>query len=294
MVTSLAQGQSGASGTIRGTISDSQNLSLPGATVEVLDSQGTTVKKVVGRYYGSYRVADIPIGTYTLQFSRDGFRSVRKDAVVVAAGQTVTVDAALPPQALSPTVTVTAHVDDQNVASKTDIPASDLPVTVNTVSRDLIQEQNLTASSPPSTIFPLECRTQYGSLNYFEFRGLVMDQDPGSAILLNGIPSRGTARIPRSTVSRKWTSSRAGSMLYGTQDPGGTINIVEKNDWTPGSRNCSSGRGVGHRRIRVRVNGTAGNIARPAIGLTSVLRIATASEGRATTASTWCQSCSGG
>jgi hypothetical protein len=64
-----------------------------------------------------------------VRFSRDGFQSVRKDAVVVSAGRSVTVDAALPPQALSSTVTGTAQVDDQNIAPKTDIPASDLPVT---------------------------------------------------------------------------------------------------------------------------------------------------------------------
>jgi hypothetical protein len=99
------KGQGGASGTIGGRVTDSQELTLPAATVEVQDSQGTTIKKIVGRYDGSYRVADVPIGTYTVQFSHDGFQSVRKDAVV-AAGRTVTLDAALPPQALNSTVTV--------------------------------------------------------------------------------------------------------------------------------------------------------------------------------------------
>ncbi len=225
-----AQGQGGASGTIEGRISDSQNLTLPGATVEVQDSQGTTVKKIIGRYDGYYRIADVPIGTYTVQFSHDGFQSVRKGEVVVAAGGTVTVDAALLPKALNSTVTVTARVDDQNVASKTDIPAPDLPVTVNTVSLDMIQQQNLTDIVPAINNLPAaNAWTQYGSLNYFEFRGQVMDQDPGSAILLNGIPIWGNrADSQVNSIQEVDVLKGPASMLYGTQDPGGTINIVEK------------------------------------------------------------------
>jgi iron complex outermembrane recepter protein len=225
-----AQGQGGASGTIKGTITDSQELTLPAATVEVQNSQGTTVKKIVGRYDGSYRVADVPIGTYAVRFSRDGFQSVRKDAVVVAAGLTVTLDAALQPQARSSTVTVTAQVDDQNVASKTDIPASDLPVTVNTVSRDMIEQQNLTDIVPAiNNLCAANAWTQYGSLNYFEFRGQIMDQDPGSAILLNGIPIQGNRSDSQvNSVQEVDVLKGPASMLYGTQDPGGTINIVEK------------------------------------------------------------------
>jgi len=225
-----AQGQGGVSGTIEGKISDSQELTLPAATVEVQDSQGATVKRIVARYDGYYRVPDLPVGIYTVQFSRDGFQSVRKENMVVTAGVTVTLDAALPPQALSSTVTDTAQVDDQNVASKTDIPASDLPVTVNTVSREMIQQQNLTSIVPAINNLPASnAWTQYGSLNYFEFRGQVMDQDPGSAILLNGIPIQGNrADSQVNSVQEVDVLKGPASMLYGTQDPGGTINIVEK------------------------------------------------------------------
>jgi hypothetical protein len=104
---------------IEGRVTDSQELTLPAATVEVQDSQGTTIKKIVGRYDGSYRVADVPIGTYTVQFSHDGFQSVRKDAVV-AAGRTVTLDAALPPQALNSTVGSRRCVDNRRQSGRAD------------------------------------------------------------------------------------------------------------------------------------------------------------------------------
>lgn len=225
----IARGQTKASGTIEGRISDSQDLALPGATVELHDPHGTTIKKIVDRYDGSYRLDDVPAGTYTVEFSHDGFQSSKKD-VVVAAGRTLTLDTALTPQSLTSTVTVTAQVDDQNVASKTDIPPSDLPVTVNTVSRDMIQQQNLTSIVPAINNLPASnAWTQYGSLNYFEFRGQVMDQDPGSAILLNGIPIQGNRSDSQvNSVQEVDVLKGPASMLYGTQDPGGTINIVEK------------------------------------------------------------------
>jgi hypothetical protein len=49
-------------------------------------------------------------------------------------------------------------VDDQNLASKTDIPASDLPVTVDTVSLDMIQQQNLTDIVPAINSLPAAAR----------------------------------------------------------------------------------------------------------------------------------------
>jgi hypothetical protein len=56
----------------------------------------------------------------------------------------------------------TAQVDDQNVASKTDIAASDLPVTVNTVSLDMIQQQDLTDIVPAINNLPAaNAWTQY-------------------------------------------------------------------------------------------------------------------------------------
>jgi outer membrane receptor for monomeric catechols len=56
-----------------------------------------------------------------------------------------------------------------------------------------------------------------------------MDQDPGSAILLNGIPIQGNRSDSRvNSVQEVDVLKVPASMRYGTQDPRGTINIVEK------------------------------------------------------------------
>ncbi len=218
------------SGTIEGKILDSQQLALPGASVEVQDAQGKTIKKIVGRDDGYYRVDGVPSGTYTVVYSRDGFQTLKKDGVAVDADRTTTLDAVLSPQGVSASITVTAQVDDQNVASKTDIPASALPVTVNTVPLDMMRQQNSTDIVPVVNNLPAaNAWTQYGSLNYFEFRGMIMDQDPGSAILLNGLPIQGNRSDSQiNSVQEVDVLKGPASMLYGTQDPGGTIDIVEK------------------------------------------------------------------
>jgi len=229
LVLPRAQGQS-ATAAIEGRISDTQQLPLPGATVEIQDSQGKTIEKIIGQDDGHYRIAGIPSGTYTVLFSRDGFETVKKENVVAVADQTVALDAVLSPQGVSVSVTVTGQVDDQNVASKTDIPAIDLPVTVDTVPLDMIRQQGSTSIVPVINNLPASnAWTQYGSLNYFEFRGMVMDQDPGSAVLLNGLPIDGNRSDSQlNSVQEVDVLQGPASMLYGTQDPGGTINIVEK------------------------------------------------------------------
>jgi hypothetical protein len=82
----------------------------------------------------------------------------------------------------------------------------------------MIQQQNLTDIVPAINNLPAaNAWTQYGSLNYFEFRGQIMDQDPSSAILLNGIPITGN-RVDSQVNSVQEIDVLKGpaSMLYGT------------------------------------------------------------------------------
>src|SRR5579863_5185814 len=120
----VSPGQGGG-GTIEGRVSDSQQLPLPATTVEVLDAQGVTIKKVVGQDDGRYNVGDLAPGTYTVQFSRTGFQIIKKDGIVLTSGQTVPLDVVLPPERVTTNLTVVAQQQDYSVASKTDIPSAD-------------------------------------------------------------------------------------------------------------------------------------------------------------------------
>lgn len=165
-----------------------------------------------------------------MQFSHGGFQTTRKEGIVLAGGQTVPLDIVLPPQRVTTNLTVVAQQEDYSVASKTDISSVDLPVTVETLPLELIQQQASTDIVPAINNLPAaNAWTQYGSLNYFEFRGMVMDQDPGSAVLLDGLPIDGNRSDSLiNSVQSVDVLKGPASMLYGTHDPGGTINIVEK------------------------------------------------------------------
>jgi hypothetical protein len=137
------QGQS-ATGAIEGRVSDSQQLALPQTAVELQDAQGNTVRKMIGDGDGHFRLDSVSSGTYTLQFSHNGFETATKKPVTVTDGRTTVLDVILQPQQVVQTITVTAPENDRLVASKIDIPVIALPVTVSTVPLELIEQQNST------------------------------------------------------------------------------------------------------------------------------------------------------
>ena len=82
-------------GGITGTVSDPQGSVIPGAQVTAV-SQGTSLTRTaVTNAEGSYSFVNLPIGTYTLVFTRDGFSPEKFPGIVVQADRTVTLPAAL-------------------------------------------------------------------------------------------------------------------------------------------------------------------------------------------------------
>jgi iron complex outermembrane receptor protein len=228
-VTSTVPAVETAPGDIQGRVSDTQQLALPQAFVEVLDAQGHVVQKTVADDSGRYQFSSVQPGTYTLRFSHTGFEPLKKESVTVSSRQTTLLDVVLKPQQVQESVTVLAE-NDRLVASMTDIPLKDLPVTVQTVTRELIKQQDATDVVTALNNVPgADAFTAYGTYNYFIFRGFGFDNINGSAMLLNGLPIEGN-RINSAINSVESVEVLKGpaSMLYGTQAPGGTMNVVEK------------------------------------------------------------------
>jgi iron complex outermembrane receptor protein len=224
---SLAQTDSGR---IEGRVSDTQQLALPQAVVELLNAQGSVIRKATGAGDGHYEIDSLAAGAYTVRFSRNSFETQSKGPVAVVDSETTILDAVLQPAQLIQSVTVTASQDDRQTASKSDIPVTALPVTVQTVPLELMQEQASTSIVPVVNNIPgANAWTQYGSLNYFTFRGFSVDHDPGSAVLLNGLRVEGNrADSQINSVESVDVLKGPASNLYGTEDTGGTINIIEK------------------------------------------------------------------
>ena len=91
-----ATGSAQETGSVGGTVRDPTGLALPGAAVEAREIAGGAVRTAVTDGAGVYALDGLPPGTYEISFARAGFRTVRREAVAVAAGAAVTLDVGLP------------------------------------------------------------------------------------------------------------------------------------------------------------------------------------------------------
>ncbi|MEJ2370601.1 MAG: TonB-dependent receptor [Gemmatimonadales bacterium] len=81
--TALAQG-----GAIRGTIRDADTgAALAAVEVTVLDAAGTTIAGGSSGQDGTFRITEVPAGTYTVRFNSAGWRTHSEPGVVVTEGQ---------------------------------------------------------------------------------------------------------------------------------------------------------------------------------------------------------------
>ena len=82
-------------GSIVGRVIDQTGAVLPGVTVtitsDVLLQQQTSVTSETG----SYRFAELPIGTYTVTFEIGGFQTLVRENVILQSGATQTINAEL-------------------------------------------------------------------------------------------------------------------------------------------------------------------------------------------------------
>ena len=93
-------------GDLIGVVKDSSGAVLPGVTVTVTGPNIPRAQTAVTSEIGSYRVSNLPPGTYTASFELSGFKSVSLQGLRVNLGGTHEQNVALEIGALSETVTV--------------------------------------------------------------------------------------------------------------------------------------------------------------------------------------------
>jgi hypothetical protein len=80
-----AQAQTG-NGTLRGSIKDEQGATLPGVTVTATSPALLAPAVAVTEVSGTYRLINLPPGTYTITAELPGFAVVRREGIVLRAG----------------------------------------------------------------------------------------------------------------------------------------------------------------------------------------------------------------
>jgi carboxypeptidase family protein len=94
---------------LTGVVTDAQNAVLPGVTVTATSPSLIGSQTAVTEANGSYRFPSLPEGTYALTFELGGFQTFKRGNIVLALGQTLSVDAQLQVASLQETLTITAE-----------------------------------------------------------------------------------------------------------------------------------------------------------------------------------------
>src|SRR6187402_1363606 len=100
-------------GGVTGTVTDSSDAAVPGATVTVTNKETGAMKVTVSSADGTYRVPDLEPGRYQISIELEGFQKVIVDDLIVLLGRTLTADARLQPGVLTEVVNVTADATKQ-------------------------------------------------------------------------------------------------------------------------------------------------------------------------------------
>ncbi len=129
---------------------------------------------------------------------------------------------------------------DEATGAKTDLPLRELPQTVRVLSRQAIDDLGaLRLSDTVDYVGGVSRQNNFGGLwDNIALRGLPGNENTGTAILLNGFSANRGFNAPRDTadVERLEFLKGPASALYGSSEPGGTVNVVSKRPlWQPAS-----------------------------------------------------------
>ena len=215
---------------ITGTVRDSTGLPLPRATITVTTQAGDVVATTTTDESGRYTIDRIVPGRYAVTASRAGFARQSRDLAIETGSRTL--DFALPVDALTQTVTVSAqspdsfHTQTATSALRTDVPLMDVPQTVSIVPSEILQQQEIReVGDVARTVSGMGRAIGYSEwADKFMIRGLLIDY-----ALKNGFKNSSLLSFTdMANVERIEVLKGPASLLYGRIEPGGVVNIVTR------------------------------------------------------------------
>ena len=93
---------------LHGTVTDSTGAVVQGVSVKARALATNLELTATSKSDGSFSIADLPIGTYEVKFTKDGFQTADYPQIMVQGNRTATVNARLQPGKISSTITVEA------------------------------------------------------------------------------------------------------------------------------------------------------------------------------------------
>jgi hypothetical protein len=115
----MGQSESGRAALV-GRVTDGLGGAIPGATIVVTAAQTHLSRRLQSDQAGLYSFPSLPVGTYTLKATANGFGDSTIDNLMLSVGQTAEINVALKPGAVSTSVTVTDEDTDITHRTETD------------------------------------------------------------------------------------------------------------------------------------------------------------------------------
>lgn len=105
----LASGQAISTSQINGTVRDSSGLAVPAAEVKATQTDTGLVRTVMSATDGGYVLANLPVGPYQLEVSKEGFTKYLQSGIILQVGSNPTVDVTMKVGAVTEQVQVEAN-----------------------------------------------------------------------------------------------------------------------------------------------------------------------------------------
>ena len=97
-----------ATGTILGNVKDASGASVPGAMITATNLDTQFTRSTATDSSGQYALLLLPVGTYKVDVTLDGFKSFAQTGIMLEVGRNARVDATIEPGAISEVVSVIA------------------------------------------------------------------------------------------------------------------------------------------------------------------------------------------
>lgn len=213
-------------GTLQGTVTDPSGVGVDGVEVSSNAADAKDRHRVRTRDGGRYEITDLTSGSYVLSFSKPGFAAQSSASLEIETGATVTHDVRLEMSQVSDQVTVTGRTS--RILTKVETPILQLPQAVSLVPDWLLEEQQVAhlTEAIRNVSGAVMSTTWRGSYDNYSLRGFIANQS--SNLRRNGVGISKFGQLLDANAERVEVLKGPSSVLYGTLDPGGIINVVTK------------------------------------------------------------------
>jgi len=222
-------------GQIAGTVKDPAQATIAGSQVILTNLQSKAKNTTTTGSQGAYTFPSVPPGMYTVEANAAGFQPSTSPVLSVAAGQRVNYDFVLMIAAATESVSVSGTVENayrvESVAPGSPLgtaPITDLPYTVNILSRQLIDDTQSRNFKEAAKYLPLVSFQEMQGPEVLRpetrgFQGSNMQND-----LKDGMGIAVTTPSAMEEYEQVEVVSGLGGPMYGPANPSGMFNFVTK------------------------------------------------------------------